>query len=146
MFNGRQHAFTKLLLTTCSTPIGIYAQKRPMSRAQPVTTYGVFLSSYYCLPVGNATALGRGPLRDVQVPQFASLELIHETVYHQVLPAIRPRSLHWLRIDNILDLRAHARFNDLRQCFGLREVLEVQRAGKRGKRRQPARKGRRRGQ
>jgi len=115
MFNGRQHALTKSLLTTCSTRIGIYAQKRPMSRAQPVTKYSMFLPSYYCLPVGNATALGRGPPREIQVPQFASLELVHETVYPQVLPAIRPRSLHGLRIDNIPDLRAHARLNDLRQ-------------------------------
>ena len=63
-------------------------------------------------------------------------------MYPQVLPAIRPRSLHRLRIDNILDLRAHARLNNLRQCFGRRDVLEVERAGERGKRRQPARKWR----
>jgi hypothetical protein len=104
-----------------------------------------FLPSYYCLPVGNVAALGRRPLRDAQVPQFASLELIHETVHPQVLPAIRPRRLHRHRIDNIIDLRAHARLNDLRQCFRLRDVLEVERAGERGKRRQPARKWRRRG-
>ena len=125
--------------------MGTYARKRPMSRAQQVTKYGVFLPSYYYLPVGNATVLGRGPPRDVQVPQSASLELINETVYPQVLPAIRPRSLHRHRIDDILDLRAHARLNDLRQCFGLRDVLEVERAGERGKRRQPAGKWRRRG-
>lgn len=110
-----------------------------------MTKYGEFLPSHYCLPVGNVTALGRRPLRDVQVPQSATLELIHETVHPQVLPAIRPRRLHRHRIDNILDLRAHARLNDLCQCFGLRDILEVERAGERGERRQPAQKWRRRG-
>lgn len=67
-------------------------------------------------------------------------------MYPQVLPAIRPRSLYRLRIDNILDLRAHARLNNLRQCFRRRDVLEVEPAGERGKRCQPARKWRPRGQ
>ena len=66
-------------------------------------------------------------------------------MYKQVLPAIRPRRLHRHRIDNILDLRAHARLNDLRQFFGLRDALEIECADERGKRRQPARKWRRRG-
>jgi hypothetical protein len=87
---------------------------------------------------------GKGTLRDVQVPQGARLELINEAVHPQVLLAARPRVLHGRSADHVLDLRAHARLDDLRQRLGLGNVLEVERPGECGERREPAREGRRR--
>ncbi len=143
--------FNRILSTTCSAQErNLCSPKRPTSRADFSTSEKIqrvspFLISKGFLRVNNVAALGRGSPRDVQVPQFAGLELIDETVHPQVLPARRPRRLHGLRIDDVLDLRADARFGDFRQRLRLRDVLEIERGGERGERRQPARERRRRG-
>jgi len=81
---------------------------------------------------------GRGTPRDVHVSQSASLELINKTVHPQVLSAACPRFLHGRRIDNVLDLRAHARLDNLPHRIGIGDTVEVELPGECGERREPA--------
>ena len=87
---------------------------------------------------------GRRTPRDAQILQGAGLEFINETVHPQVLPASGPRFLHGRRLNNVLDLSADARLDNLRQRLGTGNILEVERPGDCGERREPAREGRRR--
>lgn len=87
---------------------------------------------------------GRGSPRDGQVPQSARLELINDPVHPQVLPAACPSVLHGPSSSNVLDLRAHARLDDLRQRLGIGYTLEIERPCERSEWREPAREGRRR--
>lgn len=87
---------------------------------------------------------GGGTLRDVQIPQSASLEIINETVHPQILSAASPRIPHGGRTDNVLDLGTDARLDDFRQRLRFGDTLEVERPSEGDERREPARERRRR--
>ena len=85
----------------------------------------------------------RGTLRDVQILQGASLELINETVHPQVLPAAGPRILQWSRRGNVIDLGGDARLDNLPHRLVCGKILDVERPSECGERREPALEGRR---
>jgi hypothetical protein len=60
-------------------------------------------------------------------------------VHPQVLPAAGPRIPHGRRTGNVLDLGADARLDNLRHRLGIGNILEVERPGECGERREPAR-------
>ena len=73
---------------------------------------------------------GGSPSGDGQVPQSAHLELIHETVHPEVLPAI-PHGLHRRGIGDVRDLSTLARLDDLRQHVKCGDALEIECASER---------------
>ena len=146
-----QQRATTLIIVYNFLGVRIYARRtgwHPNAQSQrhdTVVFSALYLGSNFPCHGNDATPSGRGrPSRDVQVPQSARLELIHETVHPEVLPAFLPRILHGRSIGDVRDLGAHARLDNLCQRVGGGDALEIERAGEGGERREPAReRGRR---
>ena len=77
---------------------------------------------------------------DVEIPQPARLELIHEPVHPQ-LPlglGLCPRRGDGARIGDVPDLHAHALLHELQECPRTGRRAEVERARDSDERREPA--------
>ena len=62
--------------------------------------------------------LGRGSLCDVEILKPARLDMIHEPVHPQVLPAVGPCLTDRLQFDHVIDLRPHAILDEPREFVG----------------------------
>ena len=61
-------------------------------------------------------------LRVFVLPRSARLKFINEPMYPQIVPTLRPRPTHRLRIGEVVDLYAHALLNQPREDFGMRRA------------------------
>ena len=61
-------------------------------------------------------------LRVFVLPRSARLKFINEPMHPQIVPTLRPRLTHRLRIGKVVDLYAHALLNQPREDLGMRRA------------------------